>query len=824
MRGTTILLAVGVALAPASRGARAEGTADLNEYHGLFVDTQMYVDVDDAAGEEICWTGHGSITVTDTAGASLGTVASGACVNATAGVAGPYRITLGDDQLEYTSSGGIMVTATYPWDVAVRDRATHTEVPGRLYSTLWHFGTLGFDATYALDGSFYARVPGGRPGEDAVVELRLRGLSGYVYNVLANRTGVVGDRAGRSVPQDGADVRPEYRLYLNPPDLSTYSPIDPAITDFRFSGGATDCSSIAPGTTTGTFSFTSNVEGSYHIVCDLDGDGEFYDPADLLIVRTAVIGTNSVMWDGTDNDGDPVGPGEYECQVRLNVGEFHYLGLDIETSYPGMRMFEVDASGGRRPLSMRWDDTLVAAGDIAMPNGDTSPDLSPPGGLDSQDAALPATPHGDTTPGNARAWGAFANMEPRGKGDASVLDTYTWLASAVSAGTTVTVVSGTTDADGDGLSDILEECTLGTNPDDPDTDHDRIGDFEETDGGVPTDTDDDGTIDALDEDSDEDGLSDAEEAGDEDLDTAGVDTDGDGTPDFRDVDSDGDDDPDGEDCEPLDPAVHHGADEACNGADDNCNGEIDEGLPDTDADTVPDCRDDDDDGDDDPDTTDCDPDNPAVHHGATEVCNGVDDDCDGSTDEGFDANGNTIADCLEHDADGDTLPDDVEVAAGTDPNDADSDDDGVPDGAEGSPDPDGDDWDDDSDGDGLINALDPDSDNDGIYDGTEAGVTEPDDDTDTSAGNFVPDADPLTTTDPTEEDTDHGGVDDGFEDRDHDGQIDPGETDPNNWIDDGGSGLGAAGCGCRAGGPATSARGVLLALLAVGVLLARRRR
>ncbi|MEO5726154.1 MAG: thrombospondin type 3 repeat-containing protein, partial [Byssovorax sp.] len=68
-----------------------------------------------------------------------------------------------------------------------------------------------------------------------------------------------------------------------------------------------------------------------------------------------------------------------------------------------------------------------------------------------------------------------------------------------------------------------------------------------------------------------------------------------------------------------------------------------------------------------------------------ELCNdALDNDCDGAVNNG----------CMDSDMDG--LPDDVEVAIGTNPNDADSDDDGVSDGQEPN-------VGEDSDGDGLIN-------------------------------------------------------------------------------------------------------------------------
>ena len=136
------------------------------------------------------------------------------------------------------------------------------------------------------------------------------------------------------------------------------------------------------------------------------------------------------------------------------------------------------------------------------------------------------------------------------------------------------------------------------------------------------------------------------------------------------------------------------------------------------------------------------------------------------------------------DQDGDGLPDFVEDAndngvvdpGETDPFDDDSDDDGIVDGNEdtnsnGVVDP------------GETNPANDDTDGDGIQDGTEIGLTQPQG-SDTDMTNFVPDADPTTTTDPTDTDTDDGSVWDGAEDVNFNGQIDAGETDPNNPLDD----------------------------------------
>ncbi|RKG75064.1 hypothetical protein D7W79_21220 [Corallococcus exercitus] len=151
------------------------------------------------------------------------------------------------------------------------------------------------------------------------------------------------------------------------------------------------------------------------------------------------------------------------------------------------------------------------------------------------------------------------------------------------------------------------------------------------------------------------------------------------------------------------------------------------------------------------------------------------------------------------DADHDGLADDEEPWHGTDPHDADTDGDGLSDGVEvhsGRTDPMDDDSDDDGvlDGDedanhdGIVQAMetDPtlaDSDADGLTDGLERGLTAPQGNG-TDPALFVADADPATTTDPLKADTDGASVWDGIEDKNHNGKVDPGETDPLNAADD----------------------------------------
>ena len=99
----------------------------------------------------------------------------------------------------------------------------------------------------------------------------------------------------------------------------------------------------------------------------------------------------------------------------------------------------------------------------------------------------------------------------------------------------------------------------------------------------------------------------------------------------------------------------------------------------------------------------------------------------------------------------------------------------------------------DSDDDGLSDAREAprggpspsrrDSDRDGLSDGVELGVRRPVADPPgrvrgTNRGRFHADADPRTRTDPARRDSDRDGTTDGREDRNHNGRVDRGESDP----------------------------------------------
>ena len=756
--------AIGLAVATLLLGApstvMAEGSAgpELDDSQALTELTDLYVDVLDVATETFVWTGKGSVVVSDPDGGAVGTFASGATITPT--IPGTYKLDLQEDQFDVDGAGIPIRSTIVPWGVEVfRGAEVRT---GRLFSYSWRFNTGSFAQSAGTDASFYAMVPGGDAESFAVLDLRVDGLAGFVYEIQGNHTGVDGPNAGRSVPEMGNRVDAEYQIYLNPPERATYTVATPEVTDFEFRGGveggsaAVGCDQIVPGMSMGEFSFTTNVDGTFHLVCDLNGDDVFdiVDDGDFLILGDANPGLNTVPFDGLDNNGNPFSPGEHECMVRVTVGEFHYVGRDIETSFEGMRMFQVNPDRSRVPLDMYWNDALVQANAITMPApfDYVSAETSGPDGVNAGDPADPPRPVGvmRRPTQNSRAWGDFVSFDVsmgNGKGNRAFLDTYTWLLDDQTGPITIRAVDGVGDSDSDGLTDYVETCITGTMIDNPDSDGDGVGDGTETRGGMAgVDTDRDGIIDALDPDDDGDLVPTIDEDIDGDGDPTNDDTDMDGTPNYLDLDDDGD---------------------GLDTPDEDHDGDGDPTNDDTDGDGIPDYLEPDSDGD-------------GVGDGI-DACPTVAE----TVNDYMDADG-----CPEDDNDADGVPDDIDNCPppmGAMPTDSDhptANDDQMDFDMDGM----GDLCDDDIDGDGLPNAI-------------EMPRT--------------PACPECTGTDPRNRDTDGGGVDDGTE-------VDRG-SDPLDPIDDPGP-LTVSGGGLFTCSAVVSDRNAPFGLLlCLGMLLAWRR-
>ena len=762
---------VGVAIATAwmAPGAHAEGSAEIGTAARVQATTAFRIDIVQSAVETISWTGSGTLAIRRPDGTAVTTLTSGQTASLVTLPNGAYQATMSASQ-------------TAAWDIAVNNPVSPG---GRLWSQEWNFNSGTFAATGAQNTSYYALTPGGAVGRSAVVEMRFNGLQGNVYRVVANATGVNGPDAGSSVPSSGNSITPSYPLYINPPAIGTYDPVTPTLSGFAFQGVPSNtCGFVGAGGSPGQFVFqTTGVGATYQIVCDLNGDGAYdvTDPGDLLLIGAASNGSNAVPWDGTDRNGMPVLPGSYDCRVQINVGEFHFLGEDIETAFLGMRIYAVGgaSAGVRTPIRMFWNDDQVQANEGNMPAPTNAPGRarSPVGGMDPGpygDAFVPNT--------NSRAWGNFTGSS---KGNNAFLDTFSIVTSSSGATLQVEAIPDGQDTDGDGLDDLDELCVYGTDPGDTDTDNDGILDGIEVNGTNPTDP--------LDADTDGDGLADGVEDADHDggldpgeTDPNNVDTDGDGVNDNLDncrltanpTQTNTDGDALGDACDPDDD--NDGDLDAM----DNCPLVANPTQANNDGDALGDACDPDDDNDGDLDAMD----NCPLTANPTQANN----------------DGDTLGDACDADDDNDLILDTVDNCPLTaNPTQTNTDGDALGDACDPDDDNDGDlDGMDNcplvanptqtnTDGDALGDACDPDDDNDGDLDAMDncplvANPTQTNTDGDALGDACDPDDDndgdldemdncPLIAN-PGQEDTDGDGIGDACE-TDLDGDTVPDETD-----------------------------------------------
>ena len=693
--------------------AVAEGTAQFGVNGRVQTSTALRLDIIDAAVERVSWRGQGTLSVTAADGTVVAAaLASGATTGSLAAF-GPGAYTLRFSTNQTTAN----------WDIGVVDATGVVVGGGRLYSIQWNLFLNGRGENNALSNSLFALIPGGQAGTDALIEVDFEGLNGNSHQLGMNTSGVEGRSDGRSGPS-GSTFVSTVPLFLSPPDRRLGGVLTPTVTLLDYSsevdGGSCDVVAAGVG---GVFSFTTDVIGRYRLVCDLDGDGvaSVVDPDDLSIGGDTVLGDNTISWDGTDNDGTAVSLGELQCDVFVSTGELHFLSLDIETAFPGIRMYDVADDGvGRTALPMFWDDSLLPNADVNMPAPSNVPGLVTSGSNGVTGNARDQVPVPNTS---ARSWGNFRDDGKRG-GD-EVTDTWTFARASARATLHLTVVGAAVDTDGDGLSDVDEACLTGTDPNDRDSDDDGVIDGDEQDPAG--DADGDGINNANDPDSDNDGLLDGTELGitipDVDTDPAVFvpDADPTTTTDPFKADTDGGGVNDGDEDSNHNGRVDANERDPLDGSDDV--------RTDTDGDGIADAVEE---------ATGTDPDN-------------ADSDGDGIADGVEDANGNGIVDDGE-----------------SDPREVDSDGDGINDGDE------------DANGNGVVDPgetspVDPDTDDDGVCDGpiVVQGVCSPGIDDEDGDGIADEDDNCPTVANANQADGDNDGVGDACDvDRDNDGYAD----------------------------------------------------
>lgn len=340
--------------------------------------------------------------------------------------------------------------ALLAWDVTVRNSGG-TTLPGRAYIT-----NIGADLQ-----NFYPNIFRSTlyilTDEGYLYRVNTNTLAPFIFNFFSNNKGFTngGNPTYLSLnanPTVGVNVQDPYapdsgsnstnKMFLNVPapdlpSIATYagggstwllnSPTAPTVANFSY---------IPNGAGGGTFAFSSNVDGSFSIEMDIDNNGSFIDPVDRRIQGLSLSGTNSVVWDGKNGQGQTVNNLiGFPVRISTRSGEIHFPVTDAESNPSGFIITRLNGGSADNTI-LYWNDTSITK----------------PGATSNLAGA-------DSTNG-AHSWGSTSGSQTSEFGNEVGIDTWTFVRSnfvylPVS-------LSGTVFDDADG-SKIQDGTEVGTN-------------------------------------------------------------------------------------------------------------------------------------------------------------------------------------------------------------------------------------------------------------------------------------------------------------------------------------------------------------------------
>ncbi|MFT5682155.1 MAG: MYXO-CTERM domain-containing protein [Myxococcota bacterium] len=490
--------------------------------------TILFVEILGSA-ELLNWEGEGGIDLLGPGGAT-GRLEEGGSFQPSS--LGFWQLTLDEDQPP-------------GWDITVSTTYNGYD-GGRLFSYLWRLSS-GSDPLYER---FYVPVPlagGDEPSDGAqVFKIYTEGVSGDELLIAASRSGVSTSPGYSNVGSYGTELP----VFLErPAQYSVISPV-PSVSapsvDYDLA-----CQQVVPGYGGVRLAFSTSGHGQPVLVCDLSGDGD-YDLSgeeDLSLLGEATPADTELYWVGTDALGGALpDSGDLTCAMALLTSPMHALVYGADTAEPGIRLFSSLSSVSSPGLTMRWNDTALesttATRDGTLPQVAAGPEGVFADDIYSSGVTCTAGSGSDCT---SHGWGSSSDDDPAYSG--AWVDTWAYDGDYSSGEPfPIALADLEDDRDADDLPSPIEDCILGTSPDNPDTDGDGLTDGEEagSDWNTPNNHDGDSLINALDDDDDGDGILTETELTDTwDADLSG-DVDGDGVSNWHDTDSDDDGIPDGD--------------------------------------------------------------------------------------------------------------------------------------------------------------------------------------------------------------------------------------------------------------------------------------
>ncbi|HEY8915768.1 MAG TPA: Ig-like domain-containing protein, partial [Chitinophaga sp.] len=326
------------------------------------------------------------------------------------------------------------------FDISVRN-TSNTFVKGRVFTNI-------FTANLGAATSTFEPVFNVLTKDGYIYTVDNNGQAGYGFSFLANNKGfrkADGSPTYKSIDDLNAlnlkdprtaDTETDitHKIFFNTPatDLPASAssvsgtvwllntPPTIAASNITFTGIEGTANTAGTSPAGGNISFTSTSAANYAVDIDIDGNGVYTDATDKRLTGTAVVGANSVYWDGTNGAGTKVllGSKNYNTRVLLFSGEVHFPFIDVENNPNGIIITRTNGSGSG-DNTVYWDDTgLINTGTASNP--------------------LKNTTTGISSATNGHKWGSTA-YSGTDFGNENGLDTWAYLQSAPAA-TTLNIV------------------------------------------------------------------------------------------------------------------------------------------------------------------------------------------------------------------------------------------------------------------------------------------------------------------------------------------------------------------------------------------------
>jgi len=263
--------------------------------------------------------------------------------------------TNGDFYIEFTTSYQGTDNAYHfdLFDITIANGST--KIPGRLWSYCWDLSTRAFDNGY------YAKMYV-LTDDRYVSKIDFNGIEAFGFTIACNNTGPGNLPGGNNENRksiDGNHTRPQFKVFLNNPDINAYpsGTIPVVVQNLAVIGTPVSGQPVL-------FRVNISQPGIVQIVLDLNGiSGYQPNSADVILVDPVHAGLDTIIWDEKDGFGNFVtGSATVSVLSSFASGTTHLPLYDPETHPNGYIVTRIRPSSGQ--CNLYWDDSNFPGGTV----------------------------------------------------------------------------------------------------------------------------------------------------------------------------------------------------------------------------------------------------------------------------------------------------------------------------------------------------------------------------------------------------------------------------------------------------------------------------